>query len=133
MVVAPSAWRPPARPAAWGQSQAIGTKLYRAHKRDGERASPPMTKAPSTALPARSDSLNDIDSSPERGVYTQMSGVEQVRVRRGFQGRRGAARIALVPPQQFGKHGILIDDLAARAQFQSAARCSHFRGRRDEQ
>jgi hypothetical protein len=31
---------------------------------------PPMTKAPSTALPARSNGLDNIDGSPERGVYT---------------------------------------------------------------
>jgi hypothetical protein len=31
---------------------------------------PPMTKAPSTALSARSNGLDNIDGSPERGVYT---------------------------------------------------------------
>jgi hypothetical protein len=50
-----------------------------------ERALPPMTKTPLTALSARSNSLDDIDGGPECGVYTQMRGIEQVRVRSGFK------------------------------------------------
>jgi hypothetical protein len=57
-----------------------------------------MTKALSLALSARSDGFDDVDGSPECGVYTQMRGVEQVRVGRGLQGGGGAAGIPLVPP-----------------------------------
>ena len=61
-----------------------------------------MTKALSTALSARSDGFDDIDGGPERGVYTQMRGVEQVRVGRDLQRRRGAPRVAFVAAQQIG-------------------------------
>ena len=67
--------------------------------RSGERALPPMTKTPLTAPSARSNSLDDIDGGPERGVYTQMRGVEQVRVRRGFQRGGGAPRIPFIAAQ----------------------------------
>ena len=60
--------------------------------RSGERAEPPMTKARSAALSARSDGLDDINGGPECGVYTQMRGVEQVRVGRGLERRGGAPR-----------------------------------------
>jgi len=49
-----------------------------------------MTKARSAALTARSDGFDDIDGSPECRVYTQMRGVEQVRIRRELERRGGA-------------------------------------------
>ena len=54
-----------------------------------ERAVPPMTKALSAALSARSDGFDDIDGSPECRVYTQMRCIEQVRVWSRF--KRGDA------------------------------------------
>ena len=46
--------------------------------------------AVSTALSARSDGLDDGDGGPERRVYTQMGGIEQVRVGRLHQRGGGA-------------------------------------------
>jgi hypothetical protein len=43
-----------------------------------------MTKTPLSAFSARSNSLDYLDGGPERGVYTQMRGIEQVRVRSRF-------------------------------------------------
>jgi len=73
-----------------------------------------MMKAPSTALSARSNGLDNIDGGPERGVYTQMRGIEQVCVGRGFKGRRRALRIAFVTTQQVRQDLVLLDILAAR-------------------
>ena len=95
-------------PDGWGQCHTVGRVAFRAqffaavsgfaakHGRSDERALPPMTKTPLTAPSARSNSLDDIDGGPERGVYTQMRGVEQVRVRRGFQRGCGAPRIPFI-------------------------------------
>ena len=86
-----------------------------------------MTKTPLTAPSARSNSLDNIDGGPERGVYTQMRGVEQVRVRRRFQGGRGAPRIPLIAAQQVGQNVALVSGLAARAQFEQTAGGAHLR------
>src|ERR1700733_1309512 len=91
-----------------------------------------MTKALSTSLSARSNGLDDIDGGPERRVYTQMRGVEQVRVRRGFEGGRGAPGIPFVAPQQVGQDLLLVGGLAAGAQFKGAAGSPHFRARHDK-
>jgi hypothetical protein len=74
-----------------------------------------MTKTPLTAPSARSNSLDNIDSGPECGVYTQMRGIEQVRVRRCFQRGRGTPRIPLIAAQQVGQHLLFVGALAARA------------------
>ena len=63
-----------------------------------------MTETRSAALPACSDGFDNIDGGPERGVYIQMGGVEQVRIGRALQRGRTAAHIALVPAQDIGKH-----------------------------
>jgi hypothetical protein len=55
-----------------------------------------MTKARSAALSARSDGFDDFDGSPECRVYTQMRGIEQVRIGRRFERRGGAAGIPFV-------------------------------------
>jgi hypothetical protein len=95
-------------PDGWGQCHTVGRVAFRAHffgagsgfvtkrGRSGERALPPMTKTPLTTPSARSNSFDNIDGGPERGVYTQMRGVEQVRVWRGFQRGRGAPRIPFI-------------------------------------
>src|SRR5271155_5577033 len=92
-----------------------------------------MTKALSTALSARSNSLDDIDGGPERRVYTQMRGVEQVRVRRLHQGSGGAPGIPLVAPKEVGQNLLLVGGFAARPQLQYAPAGAHFRARHDEQ
>ena len=45
-----------------------------------EQAHPPRTRARSTAPSACSDSFDNIDGGPERRVYIQKCGVEQVRI-----------------------------------------------------
>ena len=67
-----------------------------------------MTKAQSTALSARSSGLDDGNSGPERRVYTQMSGVEQVRIGRRLQGGGSAPGIALVAAQEVGQYLFLL-------------------------
>src|SRR6202007_1274534 len=120
-------------PDGWGQCHTVGRGAFRTqllapsgvsqrkHGRSSERALPPMTKTPLTAPSARSNSLDDIDGGPECGVYTQMRGVEQVRVRRRFQRGCGASRIPFIAAQQVGQHLALVGGLAARAQFKEAA------------
>ena len=76
----PNAQQPPGMPAGGALSQTIGTKLGPVPSEARERAVPPMTKALSAALSARSDGFDDIDGCPECGVYTQMRGIEQVRI-----------------------------------------------------
>ena len=80
-----------------------------------------MTKALSTTLSARSNGLDDIDGGPECRVYTQMRGIEQVRVGRLLQGGRGAPGIALVAPQQVGQDVLLVT-VSPRACSSSDAR-----------
>ena len=58
-----------------------------------------------TAPSARSGGLDDVDSGPDCGVYIQMGGIEQVRVRRGFEGRDGPIGVALVAPLDVGQNG----------------------------
>ena len=84
MKMIPNAQQPPVMPAGGALSQTIRTKLGPAPSEASERAVPPMTKALSTALSARSDGFDDVDGSPECRVYTQMRGIEQVRIGRGF-------------------------------------------------
>ena len=68
----------------WGLlAKQSGRSFYPVRKgRSSERAEPPMTKTLLTALSARSSGLDDGNGGPERGVYTQMRGIEQVRVGR---------------------------------------------------
>src|SRR6516225_5264973 len=101
--------------------------------RSGERAQPPMTKARSAALSARSDGLDDVNGGPECGVYTQMRGIEQVSVggRREWGG--AAPRIALVAPQQLGQDLALFGVLAAPTQLENAALGADLWRRHDEE
>src|SRR5271170_2895930 len=83
----------------WGhKARRSGQSLVRRLAKQRERAVPPMTKALSAALSARSDGFDDVDGSPECGVYTQMRGIEQVRVGRRLQRGGRAPGIALVAP-----------------------------------
>ena len=63
-----------------------------------------MTGARSAAHPACSDGFDNVDGGPECGVYIQMRGIEQVRIRRGLQGGRRPGGVALVPAQDIRKH-----------------------------
>src|SRR5438093_13011420 len=98
--------RPPQRVAARPNSRAIET-MVRARlpiREAGGAGSSSMTDARSAALPACSDGFDNVDGGPDCGVYIQMRSVEQVRVRRGFERRCGALRIALVAAPDIGQH-----------------------------
>src|ERR1700687_1716129 len=92
-----------------------------------------MTKALSAALSARSSGLDDGDGGPEGGVYTQMSGVEQVRVGRRLQGGGGAPGIALVAAQKVRQDLFLVGLFTPRPQLQHAPGGAHFGAGDDEQ
>src|SRR6185437_2461279 len=49
-----------------------------------------------SAPSARSDGLDDVDGGPDCRVYTQMGGIQQVRVRGRLQGRRSSVLIAFI-------------------------------------
>src|SRR5256885_8741050 len=53
-----------------------------------------LAETRSAALPACSDGFDDIDGGPECRVYIQMRGVEQVCIRRRFQGGYGPRAVA---------------------------------------
>jgi hypothetical protein len=78
----PNARQPPAGPAVGVFSQTIGTKLHPGRIDEAANGLTSNDENASTALSARSSGLDDGNSGPECRVYTQMSGVEQVRVRR---------------------------------------------------
>ena len=80
MELVPNARQPPAGPAVGVFSQTIGTKLYPGRLDEAANGLTSNDESASTALSARSSGLDDGNSGPERRVYTQMSGVEQVRV-----------------------------------------------------
>src|SRR5207244_5621834 len=94
-------------------------------KKPVEQALPPTTEAWSAPLPACSAGFDNIGGGPECGVYIQMRGVEQVRLRRGFQGGRRPARVALVPPPDIGQDVDLIDALAGVLELGRAATRPH--------
>src|ERR1700757_1215019 len=75
------------------------------------------TEARSAPLPACSDGFDNIDGGPERGVYIQMRGIEQVRIRRGFERGDGPLRVAFVSPLDVGEHLRGIDLDPARLQL----------------
>ena len=80
-----------------------------------------MTKTRSAAFPACSDGFDDVDGGPERGVYIQMRGVEQVRIRRCFQGGHRPLAVALVPASDVGQDVGLIDAIPRLLQLEGAA------------
>src|SRR5579863_10288067 len=92
-----------------------------------------MTKALSTTPSARSNGLDDIDGGPERRVYTQMRGIEQVRVWCLHEGGGGAPGIALVAPQEVGQNLLFVGHLPARPQFAHAPGGAYFWRRHDEE
>src|SRR5664279_6596448 len=58
---------------------------------------------------ARSGGLEDVDGGPDCRVYSQMRGIEQVRVGSLLQGRGGALAVALIPFDDVGQHRGLVD------------------------
>src|SRR5436190_13942549 len=82
-------------------------------KKRAEQAHPPKAEARSAARPACSDGFDDVDGGPECGVYIQMRGVEQVRVRRGLERGRRARGVTLVAAADVGKHVSLTDIFSA--------------------
>src|SRR5712675_1707366 len=61
-----------------------------------ERAWSSTTSARSATHPARSGGLDNGDGGPERRVYIEMRGIEQVRIRGAHQWGDGPAGVALV-------------------------------------
>src|SRR5580698_10573463 len=99
----PNARQPPAAPAVGVFGQAVGTKaLIRSARTKRRTGWTSNDENALTALSARSSGLDDINGGPECGVYTQMSGVEQVRVGRRFQGGGGAPGIPFVAAEKVG-------------------------------
>src|SRR5262245_1615190 len=101
-------------------------------KKRAEQARPPLTETRSAAFPACSDGFDDVDGGPERGVYIQMRGVEQVRFRRRFQGGHRPLGVALVPALDVGQDLGLIDAIARLPQLDGAAARAHLRRCGDE-
>src|SRR5262245_2762027 len=82
---------------------------------------PPTSRARSAVPPARSGGLDNSDGGPERGVYIQMRGVEQVRIRGRHQRRDRAAAVACIAPDDVGEDRALVDALALGAELDRAA------------
>ena len=91
-----------------------------------------MTGTRSSVFPARSDGFDNVDGGPECGVYIQMRGIEQVRIRRGFQWGDGPLHVALVPAQDVGQDVGLRYRSAGGAEFERPAAGPHLRRRSDE-
>ena len=68
-----------------------------------DRIASPKQEGRSAHPLSRSRSLDDVDGSPDRGVYIQMRGIEQVRIGRPDQRGGGAAAVALVAAQDVGQ------------------------------
>src|SRR5437667_351193 len=90
-------------------------------KKRAEQALPPLTETRSAAFPACLDGFDDVDGGPERGVYIQMRGVEQVRFRRRFQGGHRPLGVALVPALDVGQDLGLVDAMSRLLQLEGAA------------
>ena len=59
----------------------------------------------STGVPCtRKRSIDQVDGSLERGVYIEIRGIEQVRVGRPAQGRRGAVLVPFVAAADIAQH-----------------------------
>src|SRR4030081_2097697 len=97
-----------------------------------ERAWSSTTSAQSATPPARSGGLDNGDGGPERRVYIEMRGIEQVRIRRPHQRRDGPAGVALVAAQDVGEDVGFVNLWAAAAELEGAALGAHLRGGGDE-
>ena len=90
-------------------------------RRRRERALSSNDEAAVSRASARSDGFDNVDGGPECGVYIQMRGIEQVRIRRGFQGGDRPAGVALVAAQDVGQDLGLVDRLAGGLEFERRA------------
>src|SRR5207253_5135605 len=86
-----------------------------------EQALPPTTNRGSAAASACSDGFDNVDGSPERGVYIQLRGIEQVRIWRGFHGGGRAAGIALVAAENVVKNVLFVQFAPGLPQFAGPA------------
>src|SRR5215472_11995602 len=113
---------------------AIKTMILRpcATKEAGGAGSSSMSETRSAAFPACSDGFDDVDGGPERGVYIQMCGVEQVRIRRCFQGGHRPLAVALVPATDVGQDVGLVDAIPLLPQLEGATARAHLRRCGDE-
>src|SRR5260221_10440160 len=101
-------------------------------KKRAEQAHPPMTDAWSAARPACSDGFDNVDGGPECGVYIQIRGIEQVRIRRALQGGGRPLAVARVAAADVVQHVSLHDLMAGPLQLGGPAPGAHLGGGRDE-
>src|ERR1700751_39167 len=94
-------------------------------KKRAEQAHPPKAEARSAALPACSDGFDNVDGGPECGVYIQMRGIEQVRIRRGFEGGRRPLGVTLVAADDIRQNVSLADPLPRPRELGGAALRPH--------
>src|SRR5258706_7909525 len=97
-----------------------------------ERAWSSTPSARSATPPARSGGLDNRDGGPERRVYIEMRGIEQVRIRGAHQRGDGPAGVALVAAQDVGEDVGFVNLGAAAAELEGAALGTHLRGGGDE-
>src|SRR6185312_8273215 len=79
----------------------------------------------SVAPSARSGGLDDVDGGPDGGGYIHFGGIEQVRIRRLFQGGGGPIHVACVARPDVGEHGGLVHPLAGSGEFERPAARAH--------
>src|SRR6476469_4583858 len=80
----------------------------------------------SNPLPARSDGLDNVDGGPDAAFYIQMGVIEQVSIRRRFQGRNSPILVAFVPFEDVGQDCGLVGVLTAGPRLQSPAAGADF-------
>src|SRR6185437_1388406 len=113
----------------WGQYQTFRTTLRRpVHRYETANGLTSNDESVLIPLSARSDGLDDGDGSPERCVYIQMGGIEQVCIGGGLEGGRLALRIPLVAPQKVGQDLLPVGLHAAGLQLGDTTRGTHLRG-----
>src|SRR6185437_10315920 len=113
----------------WGQYQTFRTTLRRpVHRYETANGLTSNDESVLIPLSARSDGLDDGDGSPERCVYIQMGGIEQVRIGGGLEGGRLALRIPLVAPQKVSQDLLPVGLHAAGLQFGDTTCGTHLRG-----
>src|SRR5579885_3715888 len=78
----------------------------------------------SAAPSARSGGLDDVDGGPDGGGYIHIGCIEQVRIRRLFQGRNRAVGVAVVARLDIGENDLEVGLVAAPLQFQEIGRAS---------
>ena len=119
----------PGRPAgAAGENTRTPTPL---RSRPSPQGGVPVPECNVAGL-VRSSGLDDIDGSPDGGVYIQMRGVEQVRVRGLREGRRRARAVAFVASLDVREDLTFVRRHALRRQLARAAAGTLLRTRGNE-